>query len=88
MDNLICRNKVPFKLHSGQSFRFESAVFKKFCKILEIKKIRITPLHSQGDGVVEGFNASVNVCEQVPNSLGSTHHCVPARFQVSSPRNN
>ncbi|KAG8239972.1 hypothetical protein J437_LFUL018570, partial [Ladona fulva] len=43
----ICCFGVPLELYSDQVWNFESALFQGVCKILDIKKTRITPSHPQ-----------------------------------------
>ena len=50
---------LPGELHSDQGREFESRVFKQCCELLGVKKTRTTPLHPQGDGMVERFNRTL-----------------------------
>ncbi|GFV89713.1 retrovirus-related Pol polyprotein from transposon 412 [Trichonephila clavipes] len=51
----ISRLGVPLQLHSDQGRNFDSAVFKRLCKILTIDKTWTTALHPQSDVMVERF---------------------------------
>ena len=44
---IVSRHGVPLELHSDQGRSFESAVFKEFMQLLELKKTRTTSLHPQ-----------------------------------------
>ena len=54
--NLVCRYCVPESIHSDQGQNFESNVFKEMCKLLQMKKTRMTAYHPQGNGQVENFH--------------------------------
>ena len=53
MNEFICRSGVPSQLHSDQGTNFESNVFVEVCRLLDIEKTGVTPLHPQSDGQVE-----------------------------------
>ena len=53
MNEFICRSGVPSELHSDQGTNFESKVFVEVCRLLDIEKPGVTPLHPQSDGQVE-----------------------------------
>ena len=53
MNEFICRSGVPSQLHSDQGTNFESKVFVEVCRLLDIEKPGVTPLHPQSDGQVE-----------------------------------
>ena len=44
---------------TDRGLNFESAVFGEMCNLLEMAKIRMTPLHPQSDGMVERFNRTL-----------------------------
>ena len=50
---------VPRELLSDQGAEFESALFKRMMRLLEIKKIRTSPYRPQTDGQVERFNRTL-----------------------------
>ncbi|KAK3886996.1 hypothetical protein Pcinc_008878 [Petrolisthes cinctipes] len=56
VDQFFCRLGMPQDLHSDQGREFESALFCESCKLLGIKKTRMTPLRPQSDGLVEKSN--------------------------------
>ena len=53
MNEFICRSGVPSQLHSDQGTNFESKVFVEVCRLLDIEKPGVTPLHPQSDRQVE-----------------------------------
>ena len=53
VNEFICRSGVPSQLHSDQGTNFESKVFVEVCRLLDIEKPGVTPLHPQSDGQVE-----------------------------------
>ena len=55
----ICRFGVPCQYHSDQATNFESKVFAKVCKLLDIAKTHTTPMHPQSDGQVERFKRTL-----------------------------
>ena len=59
VDGYVSRFGIPHELHSDQGRNFESAVFKRMCHRLGIKKTRTTLLHLQSDGMVERFNKTI-----------------------------
>ena len=59
VDEFFCRFSVPSQLHSDQGRQFESSLIKEICKLLDIKKSRMTPYHPEGDGLVERYNKTL-----------------------------
>eukprot|EP00731_Ephydatia_muelleri_P028382 Em0020g26a len=59
VNEFICRFGVPEQLHSDQGRNFESKVIKNICDLLQIRKTRTSPYHSQSDGLVERFNRTL-----------------------------
>ena len=59
VSEFICRFGIPHELHSDQGTNFESKVFGKICKLLEIEQTPTTP---QSDRQVERFNRNRSNC--------------------------
>ena len=59
VNEFVARYGVPLELHSDQGPNFESKVCCALWDLLGIKKTRTTPLHPQGDGMVERWNRTV-----------------------------
>ena len=55
----ICSWGTPRFLHSDQGRNFESELFRAVMEQFDIKKTRTTPLHPQGNGMVERFNKTL-----------------------------
>ena len=50
---------VPYFLHTDQGRDFESQLFQHVCDLLGIQKTRTSPYRPQSDGLVEGFNRTI-----------------------------
>ena len=50
---------MPELIHSDQGRNFESTIFCQSLAAFEVKKLRTTAYHSQGDGMVEHFNRTL-----------------------------
>ncbi|CAG2214803.1 unnamed protein product [Mytilus edulis] len=59
MTEVISRFGVPTIIHSDQGSQFESHLFKKMCKLLQIEKTRTTPYHPKSDGMAERLNKTL-----------------------------
>ncbi|XP_076851923.1 heat shock 70 kDa protein 12B [Brachyhypopomus gauderio] len=59
LHEFFCRFGVPEVLHSDQGRNFESDVMTEVCRLLGVHRTRTTPLHPQGDGLVERFNRTL-----------------------------
>jgi hypothetical protein len=46
-------------IHSDQGKQYESRLFQEMCKVLPITKTRNTAYHPRSDGMVEGFNGTL-----------------------------
>jgi len=55
-EEFICRYGVPRIIHSDQGRNFESTLFAELCKLLDVDKVRNSPLHAQTNGMVERQN--------------------------------
>ena len=59
VDEMFCRFSPPEQLHSDQGRQFESDLVKEICELLQIRKTRTTPYHTQCNGMVERFNRTL-----------------------------
>lgn len=59
VEQVITHLGVPYVIHSDQGAQYESQLFSEMCKLLGIKKTRITPYHPQSYGMVERFNKTL-----------------------------
>ena len=50
---------VPMVLHSNRGRNFESSLIKEICLLLHICKLRTTPYHPEGDGLVKRLNQTL-----------------------------
>jgi transposase InsO family protein len=53
IDEIICRYHIPKKLVTDQGTNFTSDLFKRICKLLQIKKLQTTAYHPQSNGALE-----------------------------------
>jgi hypothetical protein len=49
----------PNLLHTDQGRNFESDLMHRICELYDIKKTRTSPLHPQGDGMIERWNKTM-----------------------------
>ena len=59
VDGIVTRHGVPMVIHSDQGRNFEISTIKELARILGMTKVRTSPYHSQGDGLVERLNRSL-----------------------------
>jgi transposase InsO family protein len=48
-----------YVIHTDQGVQFESHLFQKVCRLLQIQKTRTTPYHPQSEGMVERNNRTI-----------------------------
>lgn len=59
LNEVIARFGCPLTIHSDQGRSYESAIFAKLCKLLEIRKTRSSPRNPRCNGLAERFNRSL-----------------------------
>jgi len=59
VENIICRFGTPRELLTDCGTQFVGKLFQEICTLLEIKKLKTTPYHPSGNGVVERFHKSI-----------------------------
>ena len=59
LNEVIARFGCPLSLHSDQGKNYESKVFAKLCKLLEIQKTRASPGNPRCNGQAECFNRTL-----------------------------
>lgn len=47
VEEVFSRFGIPLEIHSDQGRNFESSIFREMCKLLQVNKIRTTPLRPQ-----------------------------------------
>jgi transposase InsO family protein len=55
----IARYGTPLEIHSDQGKNFESSLFSEICKLVEVRKTRITSYRSCSNGIIEKFNGTL-----------------------------
>ena len=56
---IFAKTGIPLQLVSDQGTQFVGKVVKQLCKCLHIDKIRMTPYHPEGNGVVERMHGTL-----------------------------
>ena len=56
---VFARVGIPDEIHTDQGPNFMSSLLQELYQLLQIKRIRTTPYHPQGDGLVECFNGTL-----------------------------
>ena len=64
-NEVLCRLGCPTTIHSDQGTNFESKIFHEMFQRLQIKKIRTSLRHLQGNGKTERFNRTLGVNAKV-----------------------
>ena len=59
LNEVVARFGCPLSLHSDQGRNYESKVFAKLCKLLEIQKTRTSPGNPRCNGQAECFNRTL-----------------------------
>lgn len=57
--NIVSRYGIPSKILTDNAQTFGAEVVKEVCRLFEIKHLKSTPLHSQGNAIVERVNATI-----------------------------
>ena len=66
----ICRYGAPMQILTDQGRQFESLLFTEICTLLDIDKTRTSSFHPQTNGLVEGFNRTL---EEMLRAFVSDH---------------
>jgi len=59
LNDVISRFGCPYDVLSDQGRNFESQLFAELCDLLEIRKVRTSPGHPEGNGLTERFNKTL-----------------------------
>ncbi len=55
----ISRFGCPLEIHTDQGRNFESQLLAEMCRVLNVRKTRITPYHPSSNRLVERFNKTM-----------------------------
>jgi transposase InsO family protein len=59
-DKVFTRFGCPLQILSDQGPEFESALFKELCRLMQVDKIRTSPYHPSGNGMLERYHRCLN----------------------------
>ena len=59
VEEVVCRNGAQQELLSDRGPNFLSELFLEVCRLLGVKKVKMSGYHPQTDGLVELFNATL-----------------------------
>ena len=77
----IARYGTPLEIHSDQGKNFESSLFSEICKLVEVRKTRITSYRSCSNGIIEKFNGTL---EKMIRSFVNAKDCKKLYFCFSN----
>lgn len=59
LNDVISRFGCPYDVLSDQGRNFQSQLFAELCTLLEVRKLRTSPGHPEGNGITERFNKTL-----------------------------
>jgi len=59
VENIICRFGTPQELLTDCGSQFVGKLFQEICQLLKIKKLKTTPYHPSGNGVIERMHKTL-----------------------------
>ena len=68
--NIFSRTGIPLELISDQGTQFMGKVVTQLCQLLHITKIRTTPYHPEGNGVIERVHSTLGAMLTKAKSQG------------------
>ena len=60
VENVIVRYGAPLQILTDQGTNFEGNLFRELCRLLGIDKVRTSPYHPSGNGLIERFHRTLN----------------------------